>query len=146
MPAVGSNNPQARQGGSWKGWSNFWAKHSGTWKKPLSVHVRSGGSWVKVWDERPAVTSGPTNTYFLDNNAFPPIHYYTKSFTIQSNGFQTTMSATSPSGIVSFNQSTTVSANTSQFTEVVSEQIGGSYDSSGWPTVTATNSSGSITF
>lgn len=145
MPSVGSNNPQARQGGTWKSWSNFWGRHNGSWKKPLSVHVRHNGSWVKVWDERPSISS-LSNTYFLDSNAFPPIHYYTKSFTIQSNGFQTTMTATSPSGIVSFNQSTTVNADTSQFTEAVSQQIGGSYDPNGWPTVTATNASGSITF
>lgn len=145
MPAVGSQSPQARQSGSWKGWANFWGRHSGTWKKPLSVHVRHNGSWVKVWDERPAA-SGVTNTYSVDNNLFPPLHSYTKSFTIQSNGFQTTMTATSPTGFVDFNQSNVVSANTSQFTEVVSTQIGGTYDPNNWPTVTATNDSGSITF
>lgn len=145
MPSVGSHSPQARFSGAWKAWSNFWARHNGSWKKPLSVHVRHNGSWVKVWDERPTV-SGVSNSYSVDNNAFPPMHYYTKSFTIQSNGFQTTMSATSPSGIVDFYNSPTVNANTSQFTQVVSTQIGGSYDPSGWPTVTATNASGSITF
>lgn len=145
MPSVGSHSPQARLSNTWKNWSNFWGRHNGSWKKPLSVHVRHNGSWVKVWDERPAA-SGVTNTYFVDTNALPVVHYYTKSFTIQANGFQTTLSASFPTGDGAFNQSTTVNADNSQFTEAVTYQTGGTYDANNWPTVTATNASGSITF
>jgi hypothetical protein len=144
MPAVGSHNTKAQNGGTWKSWSNFWAKHSGTWKKPLGVYVKSSGSWVKVWDERPSITNVATS-YFTDTNAFPVSTTYYKNFTINSNGFQASLSGTTPSSFgVSFSQ-TTVNADTSA--NITTEVFAfGTFDAANYPTITATNSSGSVTF
>jgi len=143
MPTVGSHLTRAKQGGVWKAWSNFWAKHAGVWKKPLSVHVKSGGSWVKVWDERPSVT-GVSTSWFTDYSDFLPVTYYFKNFTISANGFDTTLTGTSPSGSVNFSQ-TSVTANNTVGVSSSSAWIG-EYNPSNMHTVTATNVSGNITF
>lgn len=138
MPAVGSHNTKAQNAGTWKSWSNFWAKHSGTWKKPLGVYTKSGGSWVKVWDERPVISNVATS-YVTDYNAFPVVTYYYKNFTVAANGFQTTLT-----GDTTFSQ-TTVNADTTA--NVTTETFAfGTFDSGNYPTITATNSSGSATF
>lgn len=144
MPAVGSNTTSAKLSSTWKAWSNFWAKHSGTWKKPLGVYVKRSGSWVKVWDERPAITNVATS-YFTDTGAFPVSTTYYKNFTINANGFQATLTGTTPSSFgVSFSQ-TTVNANTSA--NITTEVFAfGTFDGANYPTITATNSSGSETF
>ena len=144
MPAVGSNTTSAKLSSTWKSWSNFWARHSDTWKKPLSVHVRSGGSWVKVWDERPSITNVATS-YVYDGGASPPSTNYYKNFTINANGFQATLTSNDPTGYgVTFSQ-TTVNANTSA-NVTTSTFAFGSFNSANYPTITATNSSGSETF
>lgn len=142
MPAVGSNVPQAREGGTWKNWSKFFTRHNGSWKRPLSVHVKSGGSWVKVYDERPVITNVSTNWY-TDTSDFLPVTYYYKNFTVAANGFETTLSGTSPGNNVSFSQTTIAVDNT--ITVNSSSSWIGTYDPVNMHTVTATNSSGSQT-
>lgn len=138
MPAVGSHTASAKLSSTWKSWSNFWAKHSDTWKKPLGVYVKNGGSWVKIWDERPVITN-VTTSYFTDTNAFPVNTTYYKNFTVNANGFQTTLT-----GDTSFSQ-TTVNANTTA--DITTETFAfGTFDAANYPTITATNSSGSVTF
>jgi hypothetical protein len=145
MPAVGSHNTKAQNGGTWKSWSNFWAKHSGTWKKPLGVYVKSSGSWVKVWDERPVITNVSTS-YVYDPYQFPPTYTYYKNFDVTSNGFDTSLSATTPNPFGTYLSQTSVSANNTVYVTSETVQLGGSYDPAQYPTITATNSSGSVTF
>jgi hypothetical protein len=146
MPAVGSHSPQARSGGSWKGWSNFWGRHNGTWKKPLSVHVRSGGSWVKVWDERPTITN--ITTSYVTVPASPPepetTSYY-KNFTISANGFQTSITSNDPTGFGVTISQTTINADNTVNVTTETYDIGG-YNASKFPTITASNASGSEVF
>lgn len=144
MPAVGSNSTQARNGGVWKAWSNFWARHNGTWKKPLSVFARRNGVWVKVWDERPSISNVQTN-FIYDGGAFPPATSYYKTFNINSNGFQTNITSNDPTGFgVSISQ-TVIGANvvTQVFTETYAF---GSPNPSFYPTITASNASGTVVF
>lgn len=142
MPAVGSNAPQARNGGTWKNWSKFFARHSNTWKRPVSVHVRSGGSWVKVYDERPVITN-VTTSYFEDtSDPFVTVTTYYKNFTVAANGFQTTLTG---SGVnpVTFSQTT---VNIDDVVAVTSEMVFiGNYNPANMHSVTATNASGSQT-
>jgi hypothetical protein len=137
MPAVGSQSPQAKSGGVWKSWSNFWGRHNNTWKKPLSVHVKSGGNWVKVWDERPVATSISRTS--SDAYDFEGIYLYTEkivSFSLASNGFAT--SITVSNGTVT---PTSVAANgTASVTATWITDF-----TSGFQTVTCTNASGSVT-
>lgn len=141
MPAVGSNAPQARNGGTWKNWSKFFARHSNTWKRPVSVHVRSGGSWVKVYDERPVITN-VTTSYFTDtSDPFAPVTTYYKNFTVAANGFQTTLTGTGLS--LSFSQTT---VNVDEVANVTSQSVLiGDYNPANMHSVTATNASGSQT-
>lgn len=131
MPAVGSHVPQARNAGSWKNWSKFWAKDGGIWKRPVAVHVKSGGSWVKVWDERPVATN--ISTEIIDFGTGSYIN--TKTYTIAANGFDTSVYE---DGVLA----NTVSADTSQ--TLSSTKVSGT--SGDYPVITATNSSASITF
>ena len=143
MPSVGSHVPQAKEAGSWKNWSKFWAKDGGTWKRPLAVHVKSGGSWVKVWDERPVITN-VTTSYFTDtSDPFVPITTYYKNFTVAANGFETTLTGSSIGNNVSFSQTTVSIDSTVNITS--SSAWVGVYDSANMHTVTATNSSGAAT-
>lgn len=145
MPAVGSHAVSAKLSSTWKSWSNFWARHSGTWKKPLGVYVKSGGSWVKIWDERPVITNVVTS-YVYDPNTFPPSYTYSKNFTINANGFTADLTYTGPGAFgTSFSQ-TTVSADNTANVTTETFQLGGSYDPAQYPTITATNASGSVTF
>ncbi len=89
MPAVGSQSPQAKNGGSWKTWSRFWARHDGSWKRPISVFVKSGGSWVEVWDEAPRVSNVYKQTIGYDANL--GLYFTQTSFTLNANGFSTTV-------------------------------------------------------
>ena len=134
MPAVGSHVPQAKEAGSWKNWSKFWAKDGGTWKRPVAVHVKSGGSWVKVWDERPVITN--VSTSYVDNGQGGVQAY--KFATINANGFTTTVttngSSVSPETI-NIDNSATVTAVT--FYDV------GTFGP--FPSITVTNSSGTAT-
>lgn len=141
MPAVGSHVPQARNGGTWKNWSKFFARDGGTWKRPLSVHVRSGGSWVKVYDERPVITN-VTTSYFTDtSDPFVPVTTYYKNFTVAANGFQTTLTGTGLS--LSFSQTT---VNVDEVANVTSQSVLiGDYNPANMHSVTATNASGSQT-
>jgi hypothetical protein len=144
MPAVGSNTVSAKLSSTWKSWSNFWARHAGVWKKPLGVWVRRSGVWVKVWDERPVVTNVVTS-YITDTNSFPINTTYYKNFTVAANGFQVTLTSNDPTGFgVSFSQ-TTVNANTSA-NVTTSTFAFGTFDAANYPTITATNSSGSVVF
>ncbi len=144
MPSVGSHSPQARSGGSWKGWSNFWGRHNNTWKKPLSVFVRSGGTWVKVWDERPSITNISTS-HFTDTGSIPVTTFYYKNFTVNSNGFQTTLTSNDPTGLgVDFSQTTVNADTTANVTTETSEF--GTYNPAKFPTITASNASGSEVF
>lgn len=145
MPAVGSNTTSAKLSSTWKSWSNFWAKHSDTWKKPLGVYVKNGGSWVKIWDERPSITNVVTS-YVYDPNTFPPSYIYSKNFTVNANGFNTSLSATTPNPLGTSLSQTSVSANNTADVTTETIQLGGSYDPAQYPTITATNSSGSETF
>lgn len=141
MPAVGSHVPQAKNAGSWKNWSKFWAKNGGTWKRPVSVHVKSGGTWVKVYDERPVITD-VTTSYSVDtSNPSVPFTTYNKNFTVAANGFETTLTS-SPSG-ATFSQSTISVDGTVAITS--SRIVVGDYDPANMHTVTATNSSGTAT-
>lgn len=146
MPAVGSNSPQARSGGAWKGWSNFWARHAGTWKKPLSVFARRNGVWVKVWDERPSISNVTTSfNYNAGGSGEPPSTTYFKSFTVNANGFQTNITSNDPTGFgVSISQ-TVIGAGvtTTVFTETYDL---GSPNPSFYPTITASNASGTVVF
>ena len=145
MPAVGSNAVSAKLSSTWKVWSNFWARHSGVWKKPLGVWVRRGGTWVKVWDERPSISNVATS-YVYDPNTFPPSYVYYKNFTINANGFNASLTATTPSPFgTSFSQ-TTVNANVVANVTTETFQLGGSYDPAMYPTITASNSSGQVIF
>lgn len=144
MPSVASHLTRARNSGTWKSWSNFWARHAGVWKKPLSVFVRRNGVWVKVWDERPSITN-VTTSYFYDAGAFPPATTYYKNFTIQANGFVATITSNDPTGFGVTISQTTVNANTSA--NVTTETFAfGSFNPAYYPTITATNTSGSVTF
>lgn len=145
MPKVGSNTTSAKLSSTWKVWSNFWAKHSGTWKKPLGVYVKRSGSWVKVWDERPSITNVVTS-YSYDSGAFPPSYTYYKNFTINANGFDATLTYTGPGAFGTTFSQTTVSANNTANVTTETLQLGGSYDPAQYPTITATNASGSETF
>ena len=146
MPSVGSHLPKAKNGGTWKGWTNFWGKHNGTWKKPLSVHVKSAGSWVKVWDERPQLTI-TNNTYFY---AFDPDRTLcTTFFTVYANGFNATITATANTGYggeIASGPGGPVSAD-----GTLSSQVSAYYpyiygdNSILYPTITVTNASGSVT-
>lgn len=148
MPSVASHLTRARNSGVWKFWSNFWARHNGVWKKPLSVFVRRNGAWVKVWDERPELISTGTG-YYTDENVIPITTYYYKSGTFNANGFQSTVTATSPSlfgaTILSPNPTTVAANSTSVFVNVESSTFG-YYDPAYFPTVTITNASGSVSF
>ena len=141
MPSVGSHVPQAREAGSWKNWSKFWAKDGGTWKRPLAVHVKSGGSWVKVWDERPVITSVTTSYVEDTSDPFVPVTTYNKNFTVAANGFETTLTS-SPSG-ATFSQSTISVDGVVAVTS--SRSVVGLYDAGNMHGVTATNSSGTAT-
>lgn len=143
MPAVGSHVPQAKNGGTWKNWSKFFAKNGGIWKRPLSVHVKSGGSWVKVYDERPVITNVTTSYVEDTSDPFNPFTTYYKNFTVAANGFQTTLTGSGGLSEVTFSQTTinvddTVSVTSSSGTY-------GDYDPANMHTVTATNSSGTAT-
>lgn len=143
MPAVGSHVPQAREAGSWKNWSKFWAKDGGTWKRPVAVHVKSGGSWVKVWDERPVITD-VTTSYFEDtSDPFVPVTTYYKNFTVAANGFETTLTGSGGLSGVTFSQSTISVDGTVAVTS--SSGTVGTYNPANMHTVTATNPSGTAT-
>lgn len=134
MPAFGSHVPQARLSGVWKNWSKFFARHNGSWKRPVSVHVRSGGSWVKVYDERPVVTSSVTrNPQFINGE-----YYNSILFSVQSNGFESTVSSSNANG--GLYPSTIAIDTEAQVSAVKISPFFGDY-----PTVTITNSSGSVT-
>ena len=139
MPKVGSQNPQAKSGGTWKGWSNFWGRHSGIWKKPLSVHVRSGGSWVKVWDERPVITN--VSTFLFDEGE---LYYAYKYATISANGFDTTVTGSySGGGGGSFGEITPTSISANGTASVTAfNNIAYGYPVV-YPDIQATNASGS---
>jgi len=146
MPKVGSQSPQAKLGGSWKAWSNFWAKHNGSWKKPLSVHVKSGGSWVKVWDERPTfLDMAISRTWFFDGT-FTIVNYFVSGYCF-ANGFSTTIVCTVEGTPV------TISPNSASANGVATYSSTGflSYAFSGYGpgslsiVFTATNASGSDT-
>jgi hypothetical protein len=148
MPKVGSQSPQAKSGGSWKAWSNFWAKHNGSWKKPLSVHVKSGGSWVKVWDERPAfLDMAISRTWYYDSGGnFTIVDYFITGSCI-ANGFSTTIVCTVDGTPVTISPSS-VSANSVvsySSTFITSYTFIGYGPGSLTITFTATNSSGSDT-
>lgn len=146
MPAVGSNTVSSKLSSTWKSWSNFWARHAGVWKKPLGVWVRRNGVWVKVWDERPSITNVVTS-YVYDPNTFPPSYTYYKNFTINSNGFASSLSAApTPSGFGTAFSTTTVAANAAVAVTTETFQLGGSFDAANYPTITATNVSGVVTF
>jgi hypothetical protein len=139
MPSVGSHVPQAKDAGTWKNWSKFWAKDGGTWKRPVSVFVKSSGSWVEVWDEVPVITIVETS-YFTDtSNPFVPVTTYYKNFTVAANGFQTTLTGSG----VNFSQ-TTINVDATVTVTSNSTSIG-VYDPANMHTVTATNSSGTAT-
>lgn len=131
MPKVGSQNPQARDGGSWKAWSRFWARHNGSWKRPVSVFVKSGGSWVEVWDEAPSVSN--ISTQVVDFGTGSYFNY--KYFTLTANGFATTVTV---DGNL---QSTEAADSVTSHTAVRFSDYYGDY-----PSVTVANSSGSVTF
>lgn len=144
MPSVGSHLTRAKHLSTWKAWSNFWARHNNTWKKPLSVFVKRNGSWVKVWDERPSITNLTTSAFY-DEGAFPPATTYYKNFTVNANGFQTTLSSNDPTGFGVTISQTVVNANTS--VNVTTETYAfGPPNPSYYPTITATNTSGSVVF
>jgi hypothetical protein len=145
MPKVGSHNPQAKDAGSWKNWSKFWAKHGGVWKRPVSVFVKSGGSWVEVWDEAPVITN-VTTSYVVDtSDPFAPNTTYYKNFTVSANGFQTTLvgNGGNPFFGVTISQPTIAVDNTVNVTTYFAWF--GTYDPAMMHTVTATNASGSVT-
>lgn len=132
MPAVGSHVPQAKNGGSWKNWSKFWAKDGGTWKRPISVYVKSGGSWVEVYDETPNVVGSITRTVTPSGSTK---WANTITFTAAANGFNctvTSLNTVSPSTITADTQVTVTATKISNFTQ-------------DYPIVTIANSSGSIT-
>lgn len=141
MPSVGSHVPQAKDAGTWKNWSKFWAKDGGTWKRPISVFVKSGGSWVEVWDEVPVITNVTTSYSTDTSDPFVPVTTYNKNFTVAANGFETTLTS-SPSG-ATFSQSTISVDGTVAVTS--SRAVVGDYDPANMHTVTATNSSGTAT-
>jgi hypothetical protein len=145
MPAVGSNTVSAKLSSTWKSWSNFWARHSGIWKKPLGVWVKRSGSWVKIWDERPSITNVVTS-YVYDPYSFPPSYTYYKNFTCAANGFDASLSATTPNPFGTYLSVTTVAANATVAVTSETLQLGGSYDPAQYPTITATNVSGVVTF
>lgn len=142
MPAVGSNVVQARNGGTWKNWSGFWAKHSGSWKKPLGVWVRRSGSWVKVWDQRPVATISYSAGW---TGIFWQLQVYGTCLT---NGFTTSLSATR-----SYNGGSPLPVNltTNSLNDSASAQGWGSLNFPGSPgdtvvvVVTFTNASGVTT-
>lgn len=143
MPSVGSHVPKAKDSGTWKSWSNFWAKHSGSWKKPLGVYVKSGGSWVKVWDERPTITL-VERVYYTYPYA-PGLYFsvFGLKFTVSANGFDTSLS----SSVTEQPSPSSVSANTTSGTISVGVQYNGYYtdDPAKYPIITATNASGTST-
>jgi hypothetical protein len=142
MPKVGSQNPQAKNAGSWKVWSKFWGKHNGSWKRPISVFVKSSGSWVEVWDETPVI-SNVTTSYFTDtSDPFVPVTTYYKNFDVSANGFETTLTGSSIGNNVSFSQ-TTISVDSTVSVTSSSGWIG-VYDAGNMHTVTATNASGAV--
>lgn len=141
MPKVGSHNPQAKDAGSWKNWSKFWAKHGGVWKRPLSVFVKSGGSWVEVWDETPVITNVSTYYTVDTSDPFIPVTFYYKNFTVSANGFETTLSSNFTG--VNFSQSVVAVDGTVFVTS--SRGWIGEYNPANMHTVTATNASGSVT-
>lgn len=148
MPSVASHLTRARNSGTWKSWSNFWARHAGVWKKPLSVFVRRNGVWVKVWDERPVFVTTNT-TYFEDTNTIPVTTTYYKTGTFNANGFSTTLTASTTSQfgvIINSPNPTTVAANSSNVNFSVETYEFGYYNAAYFPTVTITNASGSATF
>lgn len=130
MPSVGSHSPQSKFSNTWKAWTNFWAKHNGSWKKPLGVYVKQNGNWVKVWDERPTVSS--VSTYFYFNN---PFYYNIKNFNFATNGFATSI-------YVDGGFQETVAADTTAYRSYGKA----SYYPYDYPTITLTNASGSVTF
>lgn len=152
MPKVGSQSPQAKLSGVWKAWTNCWAKHSGSWKKPLSVHVKSGGSWVKVWDERPVLTI-TNNTRVITGTLQDPYTTFTTYFTVEANGFNTTITCLEnpngyPTGVltvssVSANDTVTGSASVT-VNQYLSQDPISQYDFIFAP-IQASNSSGSVT-
>jgi len=135
MPKVGSQNPQARDAGSWKGWSKFWARHDGSWKRPLSVFVKSGGSWVEVWDETPTVSG--VSTYIVDTGELWLAY---KTATVAANGFTTSVTSNANGGLTTSSISVDVSMTIQAFNYIqYFQQIT-------YPSITVTNSSGSVTF
>ena len=133
MPKVGFQNPQAKDGGTWKTWSKFWAKHSGSWKRPISVFVKSGGSWVEVYDETPVVTNVSRGVIGFN----PSTNLYTTqtNFTLYANGFQTSITVDG-----SFSRNEAVDSVTSQ------SYAKFTYNPSDFPFIAIANSSGSFTF
>ncbi len=132
MPVVGSQSPQAKDGGSWKAWSRFWAKDGGTWKRPISVFVKSGGSWVEVWDEAPRVSNISKQTLSYDANL--GLFITQTSFTLNANGFSTTVTVDG----------------TLQATEAADSVTSQSYSkytpyNNDFPVVVVANSAGSLT-
>ncbi len=132
MPVVGSQSPQAKDGGTWKAWSRFWAKDGGTWKRPISVFVKSGGSWVEVWDEAPRVSNVSKQTIGYDGNL--GLWVTQTSFTLYANGFSTTVTVDG----------------TLQATEAADSVTSQSYQKYGiaandYPVAVVANSSGSLT-
>ena len=133
MPKVGFQNPQAKDGGTWKTWSKFWAKHSGSWKRPISVFVKSGGSWVEVYDETPVVTDIVTRV--ISYNPGTGEYVTQKNFTLYANGFQTSITVDG-----SFSRNEAVDSVTSQSYAKLT------YNPSDYPIIAIANSSGSFTF
>lgn len=135
MPAFGSHVPQARLSGAWKNWSKFFARHNGSWKRPVSVHVKSSGSWVKVYDERPTVTSVSTN--LVDDGE---VYFAYKYGVVSANGFAVTVTSNANNGF----SPTSISVDNT--TGVTAVNIINYWEQIVYPTVTVTNASGSVTF
>lgn len=57
MTAVGGNDPQAKDGSTWKPWDEFYALDGATWKPAANVYVNYNGTWKEVWNHSPIVTS-----------------------------------------------------------------------------------------
>lgn len=88
MPAVGSNNPRARDSsGTFKPWDAVHGKLNGSWQFAKRVYAKVSGAWVEVWNARPTVSS-PSGTFAS------PVGSTTMSFSgqVDPNNFSTTTS------------------------------------------------------
>jgi len=131
MPSVGGNTPQAYLS-SWKTWNKFWGYHNGSWKRPISVFVRRSGSWVEVYDEAPRVTNVFTSVSFNEDFG---LFLNTKSYTVSANGFLTSITVDGSSGgTVAID--TTTSSSASKYSSSPGD----------FPSITVSNSAGSVTF